>query len=81
MDVRSGRAPVERTRSRWNTSSPAIFPRVQVACSTTSISGDLRRATIGGTPPALTTSADDPAAIFVSAQQASHWRVFEKSKI
>ena len=57
--------------------SPAILPRAQIDCSTTSMLGELSNSIKRGTAPALTTSSvcsEVPDTIFVRLQAASNCR-------
>ena len=67
--------PASKTISRRSGPSPAILPKAQTACSTTSGTPQLRRRTNDGTAPCSTTARvwlEWPEAILVKAQAASN---------
>ena len=67
--------PASKTISRRSGPSPAILPKAQTACSTTSGTPQLRRRTKDGTAPCSTTARvwlEWPEAILVKAQAASN---------
>jgi hypothetical protein len=78
MEDKIGNAPADKTMSRYMIESPAMFPRAQAACSTTSTFGDESNLTKRGTAPLPTTASvwsEFPEAMFVRAQVASYWRL------
>jgi len=69
-------APASKTRSRYPTESPAMFPSAHTACSRTSSLGeDSSWTKIGTASLSITTRvwSEVPEATFVNAHAASNW--------